>query len=64
MTYLHKPNMFHSQVPLPPDDDKTFDMDQNSQNTVLSGTTVLQVRGKTDVLAVVVRTGEWLFITK
>ena len=42
--------MFHSQVPLPPDDDKTFDMDQNSQNTVLSGTTVLQVRGKTDVL--------------
>ena len=42
-----------------PDYDKTFDMGHNSQNTVLSGTTVLQVKGKADVLAVVVRTGKW-----
>ncbi|XP_037081627.1 LOW QUALITY PROTEIN: probable cation-transporting ATPase 13A3 [Pollicipes pollicipes] len=45
------------KVFLPPDDNKIFDVDQNNQNIVFSGTKILQVKGKSDVLAVVIRTG-------
>ena len=47
------------QVALPADESRTFDMEADSQHTVLSGTTILQTKASSGgVLAVVVRTGQ------